>query len=129
MKKVFVDGNILLDYLDAKRDFHEPALRELTRLSEEGADLVLTEDLLTTVYYVAKDKQKALEFLHFVHTTWTVVGFGPEVIGSALNLCLESPELDLEDVLQALAARAQGCDEVLTRDARFPELGVPLRRL
>jgi predicted nucleic acid-binding protein len=124
MKTAFLDANILLDFLDGNRRFHDAAVRALRLLIERDYGIVISEDILTTVYYVVKNKPAVLDFFAMIQSQWHIVSFGPIVIEEAIRLCKEDPALDLEDVLQALGARQARCDLIITNDTRFYRCGV-----
>ncbi len=127
MSKAFLDANIVLDFLDGKRRFHNETVKAIGHLVSIEYELVISEDILTTIYYVLKDKNIALQFLTMVVDQWQIVSFGHEVIKDALQLCTADPSLDLEDVLQALVAKASDCDLILTNDAGFYQCGLVTR--
>ncbi len=124
MKAAFLDANILLDFLDGNRRFHDAAVRALKLLIDRDYAVVISEDMLTTVYYIVKNKPALLDFFAMIQSQWHIVSFGPMVIEEAIRLCKEDPALDFEDVLQALGARQALCDLIITNDARFYRCGV-----
>jgi len=124
MKTAFLDSNILLDFLDGNRRFHDAAVKALRLLIDRDYDIVISEDILTTVYYIVKNKPAVLDFFAMIQSQWHIVSFGSAVIEEAIRLCKEDPTFDLEDVLQALGARQAHCDLIITNDARFYRCGV-----
>ena len=85
--------------------------------------IVMSEDMLSTIFYIHKDKRKTLEFFKIIHKRWTISAFGKDVIKNAIDLSLEE-NLDLEDVLQCLCAKANGCDVFITNDKKFHNCGI-----
>ena len=59
MKKIFLDANVVLDLLDAVRPEHHASRRVIEKIIRNGHRAVVTEDILTTVYSIVKDKQRA----------------------------------------------------------------------
>lgn len=124
MSKAYLDANIVLDILDANRRYHDETVKVLNLLLSREYELVISEGICTTIYYVLKDKKIALDFLSMVAEQWQIVSIGIELIREGIEACRADPALDLEDVLQALAAKASGCDLILTNDAGFYQCGL-----
>ncbi len=121
MNKVFLDANIVLDFLDSDRAEHKTVRLLFEKLVEEGYRIFITEDILTTLYYVVKNKTAVLDFFCYVVSEWEIVCFGTDVIKRAITICRENSALDFEDVCQALAAKSSECRVLITNDAGFYE--------
>jgi len=117
-KKVFLDTNVVLDMLDSARSNNDSIKALWEKLITERVTIVVSEDMLSTIFYIHKDKRKTLEFLKIVYKRWTISGFGKDVIKNAIDLSFEK-SLDLEDVLQCLCAKANSCDVLITNDKNF----------
>jgi len=89
-------------------------------------DIYISEDMLSTIYYISKDKKATLEmFENLIFIDWSVVGYGSDTIQEAVKLSLIN-NLDLEDVLQCLCAKKNGCEVLLTNDKRFYNCGISI---
>ena len=88
--------------------------------------IVISEDMLTTIYYIAKEKQRVLAFFQVVLREWRVEAFGPAAVEEAVKRCMEDPALDFEDVLQCLCAKNAGCGTLVTNDRNFHGCGVEI---
>ena len=119
MTTVFIDANILLDFLDTARPRHTQAARSLATLAEQGYTPIITEDLLTTIYYVAQHKTKILDFFAYILQNWIVVPFGLSILEQTIADCREDPRIDFEDRAQGYAALRQNCHFLLTADTTF----------
>ena len=119
MRKVFLDANVVLDFLDSTREAHTTAVRLFDRLIDRRYGIATSEDILTTVYYVMKEKNVVLDFFAYILREWEIVSFGSEILSKAVVLCRGDDSLDFEDVCQALAAVKSGCDAVISNDAGF----------
>ena len=124
MRKVFVDANIVLDFLDSLRPLHDKSVILFNKLIENDHQLVITEDLLTVIYYIVKDKKKVLLFLSTILKQWYIIPFGKEVISEAVAICIKDIRLDFEDVLQSLSAKNSGCSLIITNDKNFYNCGI-----
>jgi len=120
--KIYLDANVVLDFLVPDRVKHEEAVRFVELLSEGGNEVVISEDILTTVFYIAKDKKRVLEFFLAVRHRWNIIPFGEEVVVSGLEMAYRNG-LDLEDTLRCLCARKEECI-VVTEDKHFVDCGV-----
>ena len=93
---------------------------------EEGYEICISEDMITTLYYILDDKEKALRFIkELVLVDWTVLTFGTDTIKEAADMAL-SEKKDLEDILQCLCAKKSGCNMVITNDKKFYDCGVDI---
>ena len=123
--KVFLDTNVVLDFLDANRPRYADSRLLMGYLIEHDHHICISEDMLTTIYYIAKDKRKTLHFFNMVLASWQVLPFGEETLLKALTICQESTTtIDFEDVLQCLCASAYGCDCLITNDTPFYACGI-----
>ena len=124
MKKIFLDTNIILDFLDKKRALHKDAKLLIQKLIIENYDIYISEDMISTIYYVGKDKEKILNFFKTIINRWSVVPFGTELILEAVEICEKNPTQDLEDTLQCLCAKRYDCTYIVTSDKNFIDCGV-----
>ena len=121
--RVFFDTNIVLDIIDSSRKSHKNALRVWESSVHEGIDIVISEDMLSTIFYINEDKKYALEFFKFIQNEWHIIAFGKKVIEHAISLSLEKG-LDLEDTLQCLCAKENGCNIFITNDKKSYDCGI-----
>lgn len=129
MKSVFLDTNIVLDLLDLERSFHEDAKSLIDKLMRSGAEIVISEDMLSTIYYITKEKKRVLAFFSTVLEHWQVVPFGQHVIQEAITICQNDSKADFEDVLQCLCAKANGCEILITNDQNFYACGIDVQNV
>lgn len=125
-KKIFLDTNIVADLLDATRPNHSQSLNLLRRLIFGDFEICISEDMITTLYYISKDKRDTLEFLkNVIFVDWKVLSFGQKVLEEGVKLSLKK-ELDLEDLLQCMCAKENGCTLFITNDKKFYDCGIKL---
>ena len=125
MSKIFLDTNIILDIIDAQRPNNKKIHLLLEHLILNDIDIVISEDMLSTIFYIQKDKQLVLKFLHSIQKRWIISSFGKSVIKKAIELSLEK-NLDLEDTLQCLCAKENGCEALITNDNKFYNCGISI---
>ena len=126
MHKVFLDVNVIVDFMDPHRPRHQDAVTLLQFLLLHSYEICITEDMLSTIYYISKNKEKALLFFNnVIFKQWQVLPFGKEVLDLAVSTSLET-KIDLEDLLQCLCAKANGCHILITNDDSFYDCGITI---
>ena len=61
-KKLFLDINIIIDILDEARLHHLDAQQTLVKIIDEDYQVYVSEDMITTIYYILKGNVKVLYF-------------------------------------------------------------------
>lgn len=118
-KKVFLDTNIVADIMDGTRAHHKDAMRLLKKLISDNCIVCISEDMISTLYYIAKDKTFALEFFkNVVLIDWEVLIFGRDILMDGIQISLDNG-VDMEDALQCLCAKYNGCNIFITNDKKF----------
>ncbi len=123
MQNIFLDTNIILDFLDDQRMHHSDALKLIAYLSMNGWQIIISEDMLSTIFYIRKNPRQVLSFYQYVLTHWKVVPYGVVLMQEAVRRSLEN-DLDLEDMLQCFCAKKEGCAIVVTEDKKFVDCGI-----
>lgn len=123
LTKVFLDTNIVLDMMDKNRANHQKSLKILEVSIINNIKIFISEDMLSTIYYINSDKEYTLMFFEKIMQKWSVVPFGEQVIKDAIELAQKNSS-DLEDVLQCICAKANGCQVLITTDKRFIDCGL-----
>jgi predicted nucleic acid-binding protein len=122
---IYLDTNIVADMIDGARNNHDLSLALLKKLMLEEYDIFISEDMLSTLYYISNDKKATLAFFeNIVYVDWQVVSFGMDVVKEATHLALSN--VDLEDILQCLCAKNNGCTILVTNDKKFVDCGVEI---
>lgn len=121
--RVFLDTNIVLDFLDKKRALHTQAEELFLKIITEDYSVVISEDMLSTIYYIHKNKSNALDFFDTIIEEWEIVPYGKDTITQAIQICKETGQ-DLEDTLQCLSAKKYDCIYIITSDKSFVDCGV-----
>ena len=121
--RVFLDTNVILDIIDSHRPSHQNAIKLWKKLVYESVEIVISEDMLSTIFYINEDKRYTLEFFQAIQSKWNIMPFGKNVLEKAVLLSLEK-DLDLEDMLQCLCAKEHSCDVLITNDKSFCDCGV-----
>ncbi|MBD3795512.1 MAG: PIN domain-containing protein [Epsilonproteobacteria bacterium] len=124
-KKIFLDTNIILDFLDQQRLNHQNATELIPVLILNNYTPVISEDMLSTIYYINKDREKVLKFFKSILSKWEVVPYGVDLIKQAVDISLEKG-MDLEDLMQCLSAQKSECEVLITEDKGFYDCGIKI---
>jgi predicted nucleic acid-binding protein len=123
---IYLDTNIVLDILDKQRKNHQTAFLLLEKLIYQNYTIAISEDMLSTIYYISKDKKRALEFFEFIiANNWKIVNFGINVILEAIKISKDSNS-DFEDILQCLTAKNIDAKYLITNDKKFINCGISI---
>jgi predicted nucleic acid-binding protein len=123
---IFLDANVILDFLDSLRPRHTIAKNLFLVIQKQDIKIMISEDMLTNIFYIYKDKVKALQFFQIIQYKWIISSFGNNVIHQALDLSIQY-NLDLEDALQCLCAKNNNCDIFITNDIAFHNCGITIQ--
>ena len=121
-KRVFVDGNVILDYFLKNRPFSKYSEKAIDYLVENNTNLLTSCDLITTVYYVLSkdDKTQALYNIQDAINFFYIIPFSNYETKEAIELILKDKNFkDLEDTLQYVLAKENECDLILSNDEDF----------
>lgn len=125
-KKVFLDTNIVADVMNGARAHHKDAMRLLERLVSDDYVVCISEDMISTLYYISKDKASALEFFkNVIFIDWDILIFGKDILTQGIQISLDNG-VDLEDALQCLCAKNNGCNILITNDKKFFDCGIEI---
>ena len=124
-KSVFLDTNVVLDFLDLSRGGNSKAVSLIQYLVMNDWVIVISEDMLSTIFYIDKNSDRVLNFFKKIAQQWIISPFGLEVVKKSIEISLEK-KLDLEDVLQCLCAKANKCNSLITSDNKFVDCGLPI---
>jgi len=113
--KVFLDTNIFLDFLLARKD-KISATAILRTFDDELYDYFVADITLLNIDYIAKKQVLHVrEFLCQINDRCCVICAN----NSSFKKALSNKNLDLEDNLQYYLALREGCDYIVTNDKNF----------
>lgn len=117
--RVYIDTNILLDYLLPERERYEEAIT-IFEMGKEGLiELYLSSQSMLDALYSARKSPhfpRIKKALFAISRIVNIVSIGFIETTKALK----SGESDLEDVAQILTADGENCDLIITNDKQFP---------
>ena len=116
-KRIFLDTNIVIDYLANRQPFAEDAYQIFIQSEMPDIELCISALSFTTIYYVLRKEcghQQLLELLEKLRSLVIVLPTGNDVIKKAL----ESKFSDFEDAVQYYTAIAGASDSIITRNVK-----------
>ncbi len=133
MSKIFFDANILLDILLPSRPNHAKALDVYAQICEHYDTLATSENILTTIEYIASKNGTSCEtigrFFTALDENFELYGFA-DILSESLTLyaeaCKNKGKIDFEDLLQLQCAMHHRCTTFITQDKGIHKLDVPI---
>lgn len=123
MRRAFFDANIINDIYDSKRPMAHASFLCLKQCLEDGFELVTSCDIVTNVYYITTkytNKINALSAIEDIEAIFTILPFNNLILKETIELMQKDDcYSDLEDTLQYLLAKENGCDIIVSNDKKF----------
>ncbi|MEA3512299.1 MAG: PIN domain-containing protein [Campylobacterota bacterium] len=121
-KKVFLDANVFIDLFDEKRDTKKNAFHTFDYLTNNDIEIYTSCDLITTIYYILSktSKELALSNIEKTNKICKVIEFSNQEVLETCTLMRENQKFkDLEDTIQYILAKKEGCDLIISNDKNF----------
>ena len=121
--KVFLDTNILIDFLAARQTFAEDAVA-LFQLADDGEIELMVSDLtiINTIYVLRRmhyNLSEIYDAMDDIRPLLTIVSMGASVV----DRCLQHRSDDFEDEMQYLSAVEANADYIITRNKKDFDFG------
>lgn len=124
--RVFIDTNILIDYLLDRGDNTKIAVRLLKYSYEHSLEILVCDLTIANISYITRKdipRSQFYDIMNRVSKFFTIVPMGENVIKSAL----EAQWKDFEDSLQYFSAIQANANCIITRNVKdFQEQGIPI---
>ena len=121
--KVFIDTNILIDFLAARQPFAEDAIALFQLADDNEIELMVSDLSIVNTIYVLRRMHYGLteiyDSLDSIRPLLTITSMGTSVI----DRCLQHRSDDFEDEMQYLSAVDANADYILTRNAKDFDFG------
>ena len=117
MQSVFLDTNIILDFLGERANFYKPAARILTLADKKKIKLYTSPSSISNTYYILskyENTKAALEKIRLFRLLCFISIMDEEVIDKAINANFK----DFEDAMQYFSALATNCEVIITRNEK-----------
>ncbi len=117
MQKLFLDTNIILDFLGERKGFYKPAAKIMTLADKKEIKVYTSPLSIATSYYLLSkysNKKQALEKMRKFKMLSYISLMNDEVVEKALNAGFK----DFKDALQYFTAIASNCEILITRNEK-----------
>lgn len=117
MQKLFLDTNIVIDFLRERKGFYEASAKILTLADKKLVKIFTSPISISNAYYIIskyENPQIALEKISKFKVLCKISIMDDEVIEKAIH----SDFKDFEDALQYYSAIATKCDIIITRNEK-----------
>ena len=126
MQKIFLDTNIVIDFLGEREHFYEAAAKILTLADRKKIKIFTSPTAISNAYYLLKKYESskiALEKIRKFKVLISISIMDNEVIEKAIN----SDFKDFEDAMQYFSAISSNCDLIVTRNEKdFKNALIPI---
>lgn len=126
MQKVFLDTNIIIDFLGEREAFYLPAAKMMTLADQKKIEVFVSPISISTTFYLLskfENTKTALEKIRKFKVLCSISIMDDEVVEKAIN----SDFKDFEDAMQYFSALASNCDLIVTRNEKdFKNAMIPV---
>lgn len=126
MKKVFLDTNIIIDFLGEREGFYKYSAKILTLADQKKIKVYTSPSSISNVFYVLakyENSKTALEKIRKFKLLCSMSVMDDEVVEKAIN----SDFKDFEDAMQYFSALASNCNIIITRNEKdFKNAMIPV---
>lgn len=117
MQKIFLDTNIVIDFLGERENFYETAAKIMTLADKKKIKIFTSPSSISNTFYILakyENSKLVLEKLRKFKVLCAISIINDEVVEKALN----SDFKDFEDALQYYSAIESNCDLIVTRNEK-----------
>jgi len=126
MQRIFLDTNIVIDFLGEREPFYESVAKVLTLADHKKIKVFTSPITISTTYYILtkfEGNKVALEKIRKFKLLCGISTMDSEVIDKAIN----SNFKDFEDAMQYFSAIATNCGLIITRNEKdFKSALIPI---
>ena len=117
MRRVFLDTNVVIDFLGEREPFYESVAKILTLGDNKKIKIFTSPTTISTTFYILakfEGNKVTIEKIRKFKLLCEISIMDNEVIDKAIN----SDFKDFEDAMQYFSAIATNCDLIITRNER-----------
>lgn len=126
MQRIFLDTNIVIDFLGEREGFYEPAAKIMTLADHKKIKILTSPNSISHIYYLLSKYENtkiALDKIRKFKVLCSTSMMDNEVVEKAIN----SDFKDFEDAMQYFSALASDCDLIVTRNEKdFKNAMIPV---
>ncbi|MBO6117977.1 MAG: PIN domain-containing protein [Bacteroidales bacterium] len=120
--KIFLDTNIVIDYLTERQPWYVYSLAVIKKIREHNNILCCSSLTYSTAEYILTKLKFPFEIRRKKLNIWNQLCQTTDVDSSIVKQSLESSFNDLEDAIQYFSALNFGADTIITRNKKDFEL-------
>ncbi len=118
MDKLFLDANVVVDFLCERSDFYLPAARLMVKSYNKEIELCCsTLTLATASYFMERSKVSQTDIFHKISDMISICELA-DVDRDVVVQALSSGFTDFEDAMQYFSAKKWGADIIITRNKK-----------
>ncbi len=118
MDKLFLDANVVVDFLCERSDFYLPAARLMVKSYNKEVELCCsTLTLATASYFMERSKVSHADIFHKISDMISICELA-DVDRDVVEQALSSGFTDFEDAMQYFSAKKWGADIIITRNKK-----------
>lgn len=117
MNKIFLDSDIVIDFLTGRAPFSETILKIINASTKTSIQLHVSSLTFNNVYYIisnVESKNRAKKKIEKLNKLVKVLNVGQKVI----DLAIQSKFKDFEDAIQNFCASESGIEILITRNVK-----------
>ena len=117
MRRIFLDTNIVIDFLGERKPFYNSTAKVMTLADQKKIEIYISPTTISTAYYILakfESSKIALEKIRKFKLISEISIMDDEVVEKAII----SDFYDFEDALQYYSALSSNCDFILTRNEK-----------
>lgn len=117
MKRVFIDTDVIIDFLTDRKPFSDSASILFSRIDKKEFEGYTSSQSISNLYYILRKFAPHKRVIQALRELTALIGILPvdqEIIGKAL----QSAFADFEDGIQYYSAEAGQVDVIITRNIR-----------
>ncbi|WP_297880822.1 type II toxin-antitoxin system VapC family toxin [uncultured Campylobacter sp.] len=130
MSNVFLDTNVMIDFLESTRPNHQKAQDLVESLLKDNHKIVISENSLSDIAYICRNSDIDALISIFEELTFEpsiiIASFGVQAIRNACSR-YKRYKGDFEDYLQYFCAEKESCVVIYTSDVNFPQIAIPVK--
>jgi predicted nucleic acid-binding protein len=126
MTKVFVDSDVIIDFIIDREPFSDFAANLFDRFDNKEMQGFTSAQSLANLYYVLRKQTSHSRIIQAIEELVKLIGILPIDL-EIINQALRSGFSDFEDGIQNFCAVAAGADVIVTRNVRdYRESAIPV---
>ena len=126
MQKLFLDTNVVIDFLGERKPFYTAIAKVLTLADQKKINVSISPSSISTTYYLLSKYENSVSALDKIRK-FKLLCHMSLMNDDVIEKALHSNFKDFEDAIQYYSAIESKCDIIITRNERdFKEALIPV---